>query len=42
MKRFDYVNEVVLPLIGATILFWLWYSGVIPFDIIKAILTEDL
>jgi len=41
-KMRDPLNSLILPLIGAAILFALWYYDILPWKVIKAFLTTDL
>jgi len=40
-QPFDWLNLVVLPIIGAALLFAAWRYGWLPFDVIKEIVTHD-
>lgn len=38
----DPINNAVLPLIGAGILFFVWYEGWLSWDVIHIIICHDL
>ena len=42
MRKIDPLNDVVLPLIGAALLAWVWWEGWVPWGYIKAFVFHDL